>query len=124
MPQGVDRVWCLHCDRMADKVFLKAPAGFVQKDICYDSPIDGRAVTSKHARLNDLARHECIAYDPGMKQDAERSRRDAEARLDKAMDETIDAALEVMDTRKKEKLVSEISSGADVNVERGTPTLH
>jgi hypothetical protein len=124
VPQGTDQVFCAQCEHMADKVFLKAPAGFVQRDICYDSPVDGTPITNRQARLNDLARHECIPYEPGMRQDAERNRLDAEARLDRAMDETVDAALEVMSARKKEQLVTEISSGADVAVERGTPTLH
>lgn len=107
-----------------EKVFLKAPVGFVQRDICYDSPVDGRPITSKQARIEDLRRNDCVEYDPGMKQDAERARREAEARLDRALDETVEAAIAVLDTRSREKLDSELRSGADVELVRGTPTIN
>lgn len=103
-----------------ERVFLRAPAGFVQKDICYDSPVDGRAVTSKHARIEDLRRNECVEWEPGMRQDAERKRQEAETRLDKALDETVDAAVDVLSTRKKEKLIEETRAGATLEVTRGT----
>lgn len=108
----------LHLGMRAEKVFLKAPVGFVQKDICYDSPIDGRPITSKQARIEDLARSGCVEYDPGMKQDAARRRVAAEERLEAAVDETVEAAIEVMDSRKREKLGQELHAGATVEVTR------
>ena len=36
--------------------FFHAPMVFVQPDICYDSPIDGRPITNLQARKEDLAR--------------------------------------------------------------------
>lgn len=109
---------------LMEKIFLRAPMGFVQRDICYDSPVDGRPITSKAARIDDLRRNDCIEYDPEMRKDAERNRREAEARLDRAVDETVDAAWAVWDTRKREKLAAELESGADANVARGTPTIN
>lgn len=108
-----------------DHFYKTAPAGFVQRDICYDSPIDGRPITSKQARIEDLKRSECVEWDPEMRKDYARRREEAETRLDKALDETVEAAIEVMDVRKKEKLEQELRAGASVEITRpDTATLH
>jgi hypothetical protein len=85
--------------------------GFVQQNICYDSPIDGRVITSKQARLEDLARHNCVEYDPGMRQDYQRRIADGEKQLDKAVDQTIDREIAQMPARKREKLQAELEGG-------------
>lgn len=82
--------------------------GFVQADICYDSPVTGKAITSMQARREDLARHGCREYDPGMKQDYQRRIVEDEKRLDKSVDETVDRAIAEMPTRKREKLEAEL----------------
>lgn len=103
------------------KVFLKAPAGYVQPDICYDSPVDGRAITSKHARAEDLRRNNCVPYEPGMRQDMER-RQQAEARqLDAGVDATVDEFFATAPSRKLEKLEQELHAGAAVEVSRASP---
>ena len=48
----------------------------------YRSPIDGRAIDGRKQRREDLKRHGCVEYDPGMKQDTERRRQESERRLD------------------------------------------
>jgi hypothetical protein len=85
--------------------------GFVQANICYDSPIDGRPITSKQARIEDLARHNCRPYDPEMKTDYQRRIADDEKKLDKAVDETIDRTIAAMPARKREKLEAELQGG-------------
>lgn len=122
---GVDALMCPSCmtagvANPAHKVFLKAPVGFVQRDICYDSPIDGRPITSKQQRIDDLRRNHCIEYDPEMKKDAERNRKDMEAALDRSVDATVEEAISKMDVRTKEKLDSELRAGASVEVTRST----
>lgn len=108
-----------------ERVYLKAPASFVQRDICYDSPIDGRPITNKQARIEDLKRNGCVEYDPEMRKDHERARQDADQRLDRAIEETVEAAVAVMDVRKQEKLAEELRGGASVEVTRPTgATLH
>ncbi len=112
-------------ETVMERVFLKAPVGFVQRDICYDSPIDGRPITSKQARIEDLARNGCIEYDPEMRKDAARRRQEADDRLDRAIEETVEAAVAVMDVRKQEKLAEELRGGASVEVTRPDgATLH
>ena len=69
-------------------------------------------------RREDLARNNCREYDPMMRQDAERFRQQSQEALDKSIDETVEREIETMPTRKREKLATELSTGADVNVER------
>ena len=71
------------------KRFLPLPMVFVQPDICYTSPIDERPITSKQARIEDLARNGCREYDPGMRQDYDRRVKDSEDRTEKAMEATV-----------------------------------
>lgn len=87
---------------------------FVQPDCHYTSPIDGREITSRKARADDLARHDCIEYDPLMKQDAARRRKEADDNLDKAVDETIDREIHTMPARARETLAAEMQNGVTV----------
>lgn len=120
---GTELQECGDCGGWAWKVFLTPPMGFVQKDICYDSPVDGRPVTSRHGRMNDLARTGCIPYEPGMRQDMERNRRDEDTALDRSVDETVEAEVARMPARKRETLEQELRAGASVEVTRNAPQL-
>jgi hypothetical protein len=108
------------CGRPATRQ-IRAPMVFVQPDISYTSPVDGRPVTNKHARIEDLKRHGCIPYDEGMKQDYQRRLKDGEAQLDKQVDETVDRMVREMPTRKREKLESELRADVNVETARITP---
>lgn len=110
---------------LMERVFLQPVMGFVQRDICYDSPIDGRAITNKHARQEDLRRNECVEYEPGMKQDAARERNRMETALERAVDSTVDEFFATAPARITEKLEQELRAGASVEVTRASPeTLH
>lgn len=97
---------------------ITAPSVFVSKDICYDSPIDGRPITSMRARLDDLARNNCVEYDPEIKKDYARRVEREQADLERRVESTVEAAIEAMPTRKRERLESELKSGAEVTPER------
>lgn len=114
---GVAWIVCPTCCSPAQKVFLRAPRGYVQPDICYDSPVDGRPITNKHARAEDLRRNNCIEYDPEMRKDVERRRIDEEKRFDASLDQTIDATIAAMPARKREQLETE-ARGAEVQLNR------
>jgi hypothetical protein len=123
---GVDRVLCPTCfDGLkwtyAEKVFLRAPMGFVRQDICYDSPIDGRPITSMQARIEDLARSNCVPYEEGIKQDGERIKRESEEALERSFDQTVERELATMPTRKLEKLTAELEGGMSAEPARITP---
>lgn len=89
----------------------KAPMGFVQRDVCYDSPIDGRAITNKHARIEDMRRAGCVEYDPGMRQDYERRIEREQASLEAKVEETVDREIASMPAVKKERLQAEMEGG-------------
>ena len=93
---------------------------FVQADICYDSPIDGRPITSKQARIEDLARNNCQEYDPGMRQDYERRGKESQEKLEKIFDASVDEALALMPVRQREKLETELAGGATAEPVRVT----
>lgn len=84
---------------------------FVSPDICYDSPVDGKPITSKQKRQEDLARHNCIEYDPGMRQDFDRRVIEDQARLEKGVEASVEEVVSSMPARKREKLTAEIQSG-------------
>lgn len=111
----------LHIGLKAEKVFLKAPAAFVRQDICYDSPIDGRPITSMQARIEDLARSNCVPYEEGIKQDQERIKRESETALERSFDETVERELAAMPARKLEKLTGELEGGMAAEPTRITP---
>lgn len=98
--------------------FLPLPMAFVQRDVCYDSPIDGRPITNRQARIDDLARSNCIEYDPGMKQDYQRRLQEKDAALDRAVDQHVEREWECMPSRKKEKLTAELEGGLTAEIAR------
>lgn len=106
------------CGSKADRVYLTAPKGFVQRECVYDSPITGQPITSWAQRRNDLARHGCQEYDPGMKQDTDRRVRAEDAALDKSVDNFVDEQIAKMPARKLEILESELKSGASADIVR------
>lgn len=107
------------CGRIMDKVIVPAMV-FVQPNICYDSPIDGRPITSMKARMDDLARADCVPYDPEIKKDYARRLKDGEQSLERAVDDTIEREIQHMPARKRERLVAELQHGMDVEPTRLT----
>lgn len=84
----------------------------------YESPVSGRLITNQRERKNDLAASGCIEYDPGMKQDADRRVIENEKRLDKEVESFVTKEFETMSSDKRESLYKDLSSGADVEVQR------
>lgn len=112
---------CPHCGVEAVQVITAPMLVTVQPDCCYDSPIDGRPITSWAARKEDLARSGCEPYDPGRKQDAARRQQDMDAALDRSVEQTVEAAITKMPTKQRAKLASElIDQGSTLEYTRGT----
>mgnify|MGYP000001543302 CR=1 FL=1 len=105
------------CGQWGKKI-ISAPTIFASTDVCYDSPIDGRPITSMKARLDDLARSHCTPYDPEIKKDYTRRIERQQAALEKSVEATVEATIEQMPARKRERLESELRAGADVGPER------
>jgi putative FmdB family regulatory protein len=117
-----EQQWC-HCGGAARKIFTKAPFGIVQKECVYDSPVDGRPITSWAQRRDDLARNGCQEYDPMMRQDYDRRLKREDAELDSKIEATVEEEIEKMPSRKKELLAQSIDSGASPTPERSTAPL-
>lgn len=109
--EAAESAWRDKVDLMEGRHLRRAPMVFVRGDVCYDSPIDGRPITSHAARREDMARAGCIEYEPGMKQDADRRVREQEAALEASIDRQVDAEYERMPARKREVLANEMAAG-------------
>jgi putative FmdB family regulatory protein len=105
------------CGLDSQKV-LSVPMVFVSQEIRYESPIDGKVITNKQQRQDDLARHGCIPYDPEMKKDAARRQVESEKKLEAAMDATIEKTIHEMPSRKREKLTAELQGGVTADYVR------
>jgi len=103
-----DKQFC-ECGQPASRLITAPLMVTAQQECCYDSPIDGTPITSWRARRNDLAKHNCVPYDPAMKQDSERLHRERQQSLDRAIDETIESSIEKMSTVERGKLYSELT---------------
>lgn len=106
------------CGEASDKR-ITAPMIRVEK-IEYTSPIDGRPIMTKQARIEDLARNGCVEYDPGMKDDYEKRQRQNTEALERSIDNTVEAEIHRMPARKRELLASELQSGVGMDVQRST----
>lgn len=109
------------CSALATLVITPPLSVTVAPDVCYDSPIDGRPITSWAQRQDDLARSGCRPYDPGMKDDADRRITQDRAAFDQSIDATVEEAIEKMPTHKRGKLYSELTQeGVGVEYVRST----
>jgi hypothetical protein len=102
-------VYCA-CGRMAFQV-IQAPMLIIPKNMQFKSPIDGTPITSEKAWREDMARSNCIEYDPGMRQDVDRRVQESDRQLDRFVDETVDKEIAAMPTQRREKLETELNLG-------------
>ena len=93
----------------------------VRPSVAYTSPVDGRPITSWQAHKEDLARHDSVLYEPGIKQDQERNERERIAKLESAVDETVEREIAAMPGHKREKLGAELEGGATAEPVKITP---
>lgn len=119
----LDKQHYCECGSPCDRVFLTPPMGWVEADICYDSPIDGRHITSKQKRIEDLARSNCVPYDPDIKQDYQKRIKDEERKLEASVDATVEREIHNMPARKREKLAAELQGGLIAEPTRLTPNV-
>ncbi len=105
------------CGKTAEKQ-LSAP--MVVTDLPgYQSPVDGRWIEGRKARREDLARNNCVPYEPSMKDEQQKRLARSNAEIDRKVDEHVEAEIAKMPARKREKLEAELR-GSDVTVERSS----
>jgi len=97
------------------------PVMVVPEIPAYQSPIDGRWINSRAQRREDLRRNDCVEYEPSMRGEIERRRAREDAELDAKIDATVEAEIHAMPARKREHLIAEMESGADIELTRGAP---
>lgn len=115
----VEAVDCDKCDLAAVRIFT-APMVKVAPDVCYDSPIDGKPITTHAARYEDMKRNGCIPYDPEMHKDAARKVQEDNAALDVSIDDTVHREVARLPKAKKDQLVKEVvNMGMTAEVMRG-----
>jgi len=100
---------CRGCTERAQQVITAPLMVKVAQDVCYDSPIDGRAITSWDARQEDLKRSNCVPYDPEQKTDAANRRKQEEAALDTLIETHAEQVTEKMTTAQRGKIYSELT---------------
>jgi hypothetical protein len=105
------------CGMSATKI-ISAATVFASPDVCDDSPVTGKPITSMKARLDDLARSHCTPYDPEIKKDYTRRIEREQLQLERSVEATVEATIEQMPVRKREQLETELRSGADCAPER------
>jgi len=108
------------CGQEATQIIVSPPMMIIPQDCYYESPIDGRPITNRKHRVEDMARSGCIEYDPGIRQDVDRALKESEAILDKSIDETVERTIEEMPVIKKERLAAELAAGDDIKIVRST----
>ena len=107
------------CAGVGQRIFLPP---MVRGDLPgYESPIDGRWIEGRRARLEDLRRHGCRPYEDGEKEYNARRLAQENAAFDAKIEESVERQFEALSVRKKELLEQEIRAGADVQVVRSAP---
>jgi putative FmdB family regulatory protein len=109
---------CPECGTLGRRIISLPLLVSSQGECNYRSPIDGRPITSRAARIEDMRRNGCREYDPEMKVDAERFRARSQAELEAKFDDTIEREIDKMPSGTRERLGNELQSGADISVER------
>lgn len=84
----------------------------------YQSPSTGKWITSKTQRREDLKVSGCVEYEPSMVQEQQRRHASEDAKIDRMVDEHVEKTIYEMPTQQREKLVSELEGGIDVQVQR------
>ena len=84
----------------------------------YVSPASGKVITSYAERKKDMAETGCVDYEPSLTKHVTQHMETEDAKLEKAMDETVEKTVAGWDNRKREKLANELESGADCVYER------
>ena len=105
------------CGKKAKRIIMPVMLAPMFED--YQSPIDGRPITSKQKRHDDLRRNNCIEYDPGMLQDYNARCEEADKQLDKKVDAFVEKEISSMSSDKRNSLARELS-GTELKYERLT----
>lgn len=90
---------------MSLNVENETSAPYIMSDVPdYTSPVDGRLVSGRKQRREDLKRHGCVEYDPGVKDDAKRIKKQRDQRLEHSLKECMEkTAIQLRDGNTKKE---------------------
>lgn len=121
VPHGTDVIFCV-CGEPAGKVFLHAP--LVRGDLPgYESPVSGKWIEGRRARVEDLKQTGCRPYEDGEREQYTRRKVADEQAFEARLDATIDQTIQEMPVQKRERLQAEMDGGVDCVVARSTPDV-
>lgn len=103
---------CLRCSQPMARC-LAAPA-VVGDYAPYECPITGKVIEGRRAHTENLAKHGCRIREEGETREFIERRRVSDQALERKVEDTVEAEIHNMDTRKREQLISEVQAGADV----------
>lgn len=93
----------------------------VKKNLAYRSPVTGEWIRTRAQRAEDLKRHGCLEYEPGMRQDYDRRIADGERDLSAKLSETVETEMARMPGWKRAQLARELlDQGAEATYHRVT----
>lgn len=84
----------------------------------YTCPVTNKWVEGRAAHRENLKRQGCRVFESGEREQFVRQKEREEATFDRNIDTTVDAAIESMSARKREKLFEEVAAGASANIVR------
>ena len=96
---------------------LSAPVVFVDYP-AYQCPVTGATIEGRRQHEENLKRHGCRVWEPGETDRVRQERVAADHDFGRKVEATIDEQLTTMPSRKREKLVEELKSGADLALVR------
>lgn len=83
----------------------------------YESPITGEPITNNRMRTEEMAEHDCVDYEPTMKEESTRIMKAGEAALDKEVDHTVDKFWDGLTADKKQDFAREVTA-SELNIIR------
>lgn len=101
-------VSCEYCDLVAQQLITPPLSVRVASDVRYASPVDGTVITSHDARREDMKKHGAVEYDPEMKKDAARWKREHQETFEAGVEETVCQEIAKMPSQKRAELFKEV----------------
>jgi putative FmdB family regulatory protein len=109
-----------YCDCHARANRLISAPRFSVDNVEYECPVTGKAIRSKREHEENLKRQDCRVLETGETEQSVKARAAADEAFEKQVDDSVEQMIEKLPSDKKERLANELTSGADVSVDRIT----
>lgn len=115
----------VYCAKDGFAMNRQISAPFIRPDFApYESPaVPGKWIEGRRQHEEHLRETGCRILEPGETQAYQRRVQQAEAQLDKSIEQTADQFISELPTDKRDRLAAEMEGGLDVELARSTPSL-